>query len=123
MLHQWNATILTLIPKKQNAELVFDFRPISCLNTIYKVVSKLLASRILPVLMEIISPHQSAFMPERLLGENVLLATDLVQGYNRSDSEPKAMLKVDLRKAFDSVRWDFVLAALRALNVPLQFIQ
>ena len=92
-------------------------------HNVYKVVSKLLASRLLPVLVEIISPHQSAFMPDRLLGENVLLATDLVQGYNRQDSEAKAMLKVDLKKAFDSVRWDFVLAALRALDIPLQFIE
>lgn len=78
MLRQWNATTLILVPKIPNTSTTSDFRPISCLNTIYKVVSKLLESRLLPVLMEIIPPHQSAFMPERLLGENVLLATDLV---------------------------------------------
>ena len=123
MLRQRNATTLVLIPKITNASTTSDFRPISCLNTIYKVVSKLLASRLLDVLVDIISPPQSAFMPDSLLGENVLLAIDLVQGYNRLDSEPKAMLKVDLKKALDSVRWDFVLAALRALDVPLQFIK
>lgn len=122
MLKQWNTTTMVLIPKITNAASTSDFRPISCLNTIYKVISKLLASRLLPLLTQVISSAQSAFLPGRLLGENVLLATDLVNGYNRQSSEPKAMLKVDLRKAFDSVRWDFVLAALTALGIPQQFV-
>lgn len=70
----------------------------------YKVISKLLASRLKAILPEIISASQTAFMPGRLLSENVLLAIDLVQGYNLRRYESKAMLKVDLRKAFDSVR-------------------
>ncbi|KAL9841022.1 putative RNA-directed DNA polymerase [Arabidopsis thaliana] len=60
-------------------------------------------------------------MPGRFLLENVLLATELVHGYNKKNIEPSAMLKVDLRKAFDSVRWDFILSALRAINVPDKF--
>lgn len=85
------------------------------------MISRLLSSRLLPILTQVISPAQSTFLPGRPLGENILLATDLVNGYNRQSEEPKAMLKVDLRKAFDSVRWDFVLAALTALGVPRQF--
>lgn len=46
MLQQWNSTILTLVPKKQNAMRISDFRPISCCNTAYKVISKLLANRL-----------------------------------------------------------------------------
>lgn len=69
-----------------------------------------------------ISPAQSAFLPGRLLAENVLLATEIVHGYNCRNIEPRGMLKVDLRKAFDSVRWDFIISALRALLVPEKFI-
>lgn len=61
-------------------------------------------------------------MPGRLLAENVLLATDLVHGYNQKRLEAKAMLKMDLRKAFDSVRWDFILGVLKALNILVKFI-
>ncbi|XP_013709779.2 uncharacterized protein LOC106413574 [Brassica napus] len=71
---------------------------------------------------EVISPSQSAFMPGRLLSENVLLATEIIQGYNRSNISPRGMLKVDLHKAFDSVRWDFILAALETLGIPEKFI-
>lgn len=122
MLRQWNATTLVLIPKITNASSTSDFRPISCLNTVYKVVSKLISNRLKAVLPSVISQAQSAFLPGRLLAENVLLATDLVKGYNSSTSESKAMLKVDLRKAFDSIRWDFILGILKAMSVPDIFI-
>lgn len=122
ILKQWNATPLVMISKVINASSVADFRPISWLNTVYKVISKLLASRLQQVLSQVISPSQSAFMPGRLLADNVLLATEIVHGYNRRNIDPSAMLKVDLRKAFDSVRWDFVSSALRALDIPEKFV-
>ena len=122
LLKQWNTENLVLIPKKTNASLPSDFRSISCLNTVYKVISKLLASRLKEILPLMISKSQSAFLPGRLLAENVLLATDLVNGYNSQTVSPRGMLKVDLRKAFDSIRWDFILASLRALAVPETYI-
>ncbi|CAA7020367.1 unnamed protein product [Microthlaspi erraticum] len=122
LLKQWNSTTLVLIPKIPNASSTADFRPISCLNTLYKVISKLLASRLQQILLQVISPSQSAFMPGRLLSENVLLATEIVHGYNWRNIEPRGMLKVDLRKAFDSVRWDFVLATLKAIGIPNSFV-
>ncbi|KAG7546653.1 Zinc finger CCHC-type [Arabidopsis suecica] len=122
LLKQWNSTTLVLIPKSTNAVRTTDFRPISCLNTVYKVISKLLSTRLQWLLPQVISPSQSAFMPGRILAENVLLATEVVQGYNRKNIEPRAMLKVDIRKAFDSVNWDFILSALRALRIPEKFV-
>lgn len=122
LLKQWNATTLVLISKIQNASKVSDFRPISCLNTLYKVISRLLANRLKSILPSVISHAQSAFLPTRLLSENVLLASEIVQGYNRKNIKARALLKVDLRKAFDSVRWDFMLATLSALIIPEKFI-
>lgn len=61
-------------------------------------------------------------MPERLLAENVLLATEVVQSYNRSQIAPRAMLKVDIRKAFDTVKWNFILSALHAIGFLDKFI-
>lgn len=121
LLKQWNTTTLVLIPKIPNASKTTDFRPISCLNTLYKVIAKLLTSRLQRLLDKVISPSQSAFLPGRLLSENVLLATEIVHGYNRKNIDPRVMLKVDLRKAFDSVRWDFIISALRAISVPEKF--
>lgn len=122
ILQQWNATTLVLIPKFSNASRTTDFRPISCLNTMYKVIAKLLSSRLQKLLSHVISSSQSAFLPGCLLSENVLLATEIVHGYNRRNIEPRGLLKVDLRKAFDSVRWDFIISALRAMAIPEKFI-
>ncbi|KAG7548232.1 Reverse transcriptase domain [Arabidopsis suecica] len=122
LLKQWNSTTLVLIPKITNASSLSEFRPISCLNTLYKVIAKLLTSRLQHLLNQVISPAQSAFLPGRLLAENVLLATNIVHGYNWKNIEPRGMLKVDLRKAFDSISWDFIISALRALSVPEKFI-
>lgn len=77
LLKQRNATHLVLIQKTSNASSAADFRPISRLNTLYKVTEKLLTRR-LHFLSQVISPTQSAFLPDRLLFENVLLATKIV---------------------------------------------
>lgn len=122
MLQQWKGTTLVLIQKLPNASSTSDFRHISCLNTVYKVMAKLIAGRLQRLLSLFIYPSQSALLPGRLLGENVLLATEIIHGYNRKNIEPRGMLKVDLRKAFDSVRWDFLLSALRALDIPKIFV-
>lgn len=121
-LKQWNSTAVTLIRKKPSASKISEFRPISCCNTLYKVISKLLANRLKQILPSIISNSQSAFIPGRSLAENVLLATELVAGYNWKNISKRAMLKVDLQKAFDTVNWDFVLNTVKALNFPTSFV-
>lgn len=123
ILQQWNATILSLIPKKINASRISEFRPISCCNTVYKVISKLLANRLKETLPDIICNTQSAFIPGRLLVENVLMATELVQGYNWKNISKRCMLKVDLKKAFDSQNWNFIIMVLRTLNFPGHFVK
>lgn len=79
-----NSTILTLIPKFPGASSIKDYRPISCCNTIYKVISKLLVSKLKLLLPEIILPNQSAFIKGRLLLENCLLASEIVSGDHKN---------------------------------------
>lgn len=117
LLKQWNATVLTLIPKTTNLSLVFDFRPISCCNTTYKVITKLLASRLKQTLLPIISNTQSAFILGRLMIENVLMATELVSRYNWKNISKRSMLKVDVKKAFDSLEWNFIFKIMRTLDI------
>lgn len=60
----WNETTIVMIPKVENPDKVAQFRPISLCNVVYKVISKILSSRLRVILPDIISHHQSAFVPE-----------------------------------------------------------
>ncbi|CAA7017582.1 unnamed protein product [Microthlaspi erraticum] len=108
-----NFTIFTLVPKFPGASKISDYRPISCLNTLYKVVSRLLVSRLKPILPDLIVPNQTAFVKDRLLVENTVLAGELVNGYHKTKGPKKITIKVDIAKHFDSVSWSFSSTAWR----------
>lgn len=75
-----NSAILSLVPKFHGAASIKDYRPISCLNTIYKTISRMLVKRLKPILSSLIVPNQTAFVKGRLLVENTILASELVLG-------------------------------------------
>jgi hypothetical protein len=69
-----NATYIALIPKNTALTYVTDFKPISLCNVIYKIIAKLLANRLKMVLPHVISANQSAFIPGRLITDNIVAA-------------------------------------------------
>lgn len=117
-----NATILSLAPKQANAQQMKDFRPIACCNLLYKVISKIIANRLKTILPAAIEQNQCAFIKDRLLLENVLLATELVKDYHRPAITSRCAIKFDISKAFDTVKWSFIVDILRAMGLPDQFI-
>lgn len=122
LLKEWNATAISLIPKKDNPSCVSDYRPISCCGTLYKVISKILANRISPYMSKIISKSQSGFIGGRLIGENVLVAQEIIRGYNRKGVSPRMALKVDIHKAYDMISWEYIEKALIAVGFPNRII-
>ncbi|KAL2224841.1 UNVERIFIED_CONTAM: hypothetical protein Sindi_2937900 [Sesamum indicum] len=121
LLKQVNSTLLALIPKVHTPMTVGDFRPISCCNVLYKIIAKLIVQRLSMVLDKIISPCQGAFIPGRSIGDNIMLAQELFTGYNQARLPPRCALKVDIRKAYDTVEWDFLLAVLQLFGFPPTF--
>lgn len=115
LLTQFNHTAIALIPKVKHAPQAKDFRPISCCNVIYKTITKVIASKLAVVIPNIIDPAQSVFLEERLMSDNILLAQHLLRNYGRKTSTPRCMMMVDIKKAFDSVSWEFMINLLHHL--------
>ncbi|XP_057248940.1 uncharacterized protein LOC130590496 [Beta vulgaris subsp. vulgaris] len=122
LLKQVNATNLCLIPKCEQADDVTKYRPIACCNVLYKIISKMLCQRLKIVLPHIINPVQSAFVEKRVIMHNIFLCQDLMKQYMRKNGPTRCTIKVDLRKACDSLNWDFLRDLLVALNFPEKFV-
>ncbi|KAL0455413.1 UNVERIFIED_CONTAM: Retrovirus-related Pol polyprotein from type-2 retrotransposable element R2DM [Sesamum latifolium] len=122
MLKQVNATVLSLIPKVANPTTVAEFRPISCCNVLYKAITKIIVQRMHAVMGKIVSPSQNAFVPGRRISNNTLIGQELFHGYNRQNLPPCCALKVDLRKAYDTLEWDFIHAMLSVFGFPEKMI-
>ncbi|GKC10692.1 RNA-directed DNA polymerase, eukaryota [Tanacetum coccineum] len=102
-----NSLFIALIPKKQDAKLVKDFRSISLIGCFYKIIAKILANRLSMVISDLISDVQSAFVPNRQILDGPFILNELISWCKFHKS--KAMIfKVDFEKAFDSVRWDYL---------------
>lgn len=113
-----NATIIALVPKVENPAGMDDYRPISCCNVIYKCISKIMATRLKTILADIVNPSQSAFVPGRQISDNILLTQELMHNYHLDRGPARCALKVDLRKAFDTISWDFIIRGLQAIGTP-----
>ena len=71
--HKLNSAFITLIPKKDNADQVKDFRPISLVHSFAKLITKILASRLASRLNDLVSPNQNAFIKGRFIQDNFML--------------------------------------------------
>ncbi|KAL0413621.1 UNVERIFIED_CONTAM: putative mitochondrial protein [Sesamum radiatum] len=120
-----NNTHIVLIPKCYNLENLTQFRPISLCNVVYKIASKIIANRLKRYLDQIISPTQSAFVPGRLITDNVLIAYEL-NHHLKTKTWGKTghmMLKLDISKAYDKIEWSFLRVVLLKLGFPEQFVR
>lgn len=117
-----NASFIALIPKVDSPLGLGDYRPISLVNCMYKVVSKLLSMRLKTVLPGLLDVCQFAFIGGKNMLDSVLIANEIVHEAKRKKL-PTFVLKIDYEKAYDSVKWDFLLYMLRRMKFGEKFIK
>ncbi len=115
--------VITLIPKLNAPKTVNDFRPISLLNTDYKIFSKILANRLKDSIQKLIENGQSACLNGKSCVTNLTKLRNLIANKGRSRANKFAIMSLDLEKAFDRVKLAFLWKCLEKMNFPTQFIE
>jgi mannosylglycoprotein endo-beta-mannosidase len=101
------SSFVTLIPKTKGSCRFSQFQPISLIHGLYKIVAKLLSTRLKSVLPDVISVNQSAFIAGRQILDGFMIANEVVHAI-RSKKDHRFLLKVDFHKAFDSILWEHI---------------
>ncbi|XP_024004030.1 uncharacterized protein LOC112081502 [Eutrema salsugineum] len=122
LLRRFNYTVIALLPKFPGADQLTSFRPVSCCTTVYKIIARILKRKLQLFTAEAVQLNQVGFIKGRLLCENVLLASELVDGFHKEGATSRGCLQIDITKAFDSVNWSFLIRVLEALELPSTFV-
>jgi hypothetical protein len=106
-LSRLNYGVIVLIPKTREVVNIKQFRPIYLLNVFYKLFTKILASRLMEVVDDIISENQTTFIKGRNILEGVLILHEVIHELN-TKKQSRIILKLDFEKAYDKLHWDFL---------------
>ena len=114
-LKSLNNTFLVLIPKKSGVEDLGDFRPISLLGGLYKLLAKVIANRIKKVVGKVVSTTQNAFVTGRQILDASLIANEVIDLWQKR-KEKGLICKLNIEKAYNSINWKFLLKVLQKMG-------
>jgi hypothetical protein len=116
-----NSNLIVLIPKIPGAQAMGDFRPIALANFQFKIITKILSDRLALIAMRIVSVEQRGFIRGRNIADCIILASEAVNLLDKRQYGGNIALKVDIRKAFDTLDWHFLIAVLRQFGFSSVF--
>lgn len=116
-----NISKIALLPISEDRSRIQNYRPISLLNTIYKVVAKVYANRMKPLLHYWILPSQTGFVPNRCILDNVFLAFEAIE-WALENKQDLSLLLLDFEKAYDRVSWKFLFQAMERMGFSITWI-
>ena len=115
--------VISCIPKGNKSRILLkNWRSISLLSVVYKILSSAIANRIKTVLDSLVSKTQTGFVAGRFIGENSRLVYDILH-YTEKENIPGLLMLIDFEKAFDSVSWEFLYGMLKLLCLGPKMIK
>lgn len=101
---------IALIHKVEKPRKVTEFRPISMCNVIYRTIAKTIVNQLKTILHDVIDLSQSAFIPNRLITDNIIVGYECLHKirYSKGKKKWQVALKLDISEAYYRVRWDFL---------------
>lgn len=115
-----NSTFIVLIPS-DSPQRMEDYRPISLIESLHKILSKLLAGRLQKVIHCVIYEPQSAFIKGKQVLDGVLIANELVDEAKKLKKQG-VLFKADFEKAYDSVSWKYLKFVLGKMGFDKKWI-
>lgn len=124
MLHKMNYTHIVLIPKKNDPKQMANYRPINLGNVVSKILSKAIANRLKQVLPMVNSDAQNAFVPNRLITDNMIVVYELLHRMrNKCRGKVGQMaVKLDINKAYERVEWSFLERIMLKLGLDRRWV-
>lgn len=117
-----NHTFIALIPKSDLANRVDHFCPIALCNIVFKLITKIISNRLRPILDHIIHPCQAAFIPNRSIGDNILINHKVMHCLNKKKGRLSFMaIKLDLAKAYDRIEWHVLILIMAKFGFNSKF--
>ena len=114
--------IWSLIPKKdKDPTQITNWRPITLMNADHKILAKVIANRLKPVMQYLIQDQQTGYIENRFIGMNIRKLADLIS-YVESEQIPAIMITIDFRKAFDTVEKTAIIGVMHYFGFGDNFI-
>ena len=107
ILKALNTAFISLIPKQELAQTPDRFRPISLCNVVYKIISKVVANRLKPLLPTLVSMEQSSYVEGRQILNNIIQAHEVVHSLT-SNRKAGIIMQLDIAKAYDNLNWTYI---------------
>ncbi|XP_019447216.1 PREDICTED: uncharacterized protein LOC109350434 [Lupinus angustifolius] len=122
LLKNLNSNSVILVQKVNGADKIEDYRPIALANFQFKIITKILADRLATIAPKIISKQQRGFIKDRQIKDCICLASEAINMLDHKVFGSNLAIKLDIKKAFDTLDWNFLLDTLHAFGFNHKFI-
>ena len=112
-----NSSFITLVPKVNNPMALSDFKPISLIGSMYKILAKILVARFKKIIHVVVGEVQSAFIGGRNIQDGILITNEVVEEWKRC-RQRGIIIKLDFEKAFNKVNWNYLLKMTELMDFP-----